>query len=147
MRVPHLSSDGIRTAIAPGPYDPALRDVVYDGLQAMLESALAAGMSVLLDANYLDSARRTRVREIAAAHGARLLSVLVRCALDSRRARNRPRPTLERVPEGWLESAHSRAETLQGEADRVIDTDLVTPEAAAESLMRWLLASASLPPA
>lgn len=136
--LPHLSSDAIRSSLDVGPYLPPLRAVVYAGMQAMLESAVAADLPVLLDANYLDDERRRRVVETVAAAGGHLLSVLVRCGLDARRERNRRRNEAERVPDAYLAEAHQRAEALRGEADLVLDTDVLTPDEAVSAITGWL---------
>lgn len=136
--LPHLSSDAIRRSLDVGPYLPPVRAVVYEGMQAMLESALSADLPVLLDANYLDDERRRRVCEAVAARGGRLLSVLVRCDLDARRERNGRRNDDERVPDAYLAAAHQRAEGLRGEADLVLDTDVLTPEEAVSAITGWL---------
>lgn len=136
--LPHLSSDAIRASMDVAGYLPALRAVVYDGVQAMLESALVVHLPVLLDANYLDDERRRRVREAVAAGGGRLLSVLVRCGFEARRERNGRRGEASRVPEAFLAEAHERAEGLRGEADLLLDTDVLTADEAVSAVLGWL---------
>ncbi|NDD30596.1 MAG: hypothetical protein EB084_20240 [Proteobacteria bacterium] len=139
VTVLHLSSDAVRAALHAGPYLRALQGVVYDGLQAMLESAMAAGLTVLLDANYLDAGRRGRVRAAVASRGGSLLSVQVACSVGSRRARNDARPLTQQVPADYIEDAHGRAEAQQGDADVVVDTDTCTADEAARRITRWFL--------
>ena len=136
--LPHLSSDEVRASLDVGPYVPALRPVVYAGLQAMLESALANHLDVLLDANYLDDQRRKMVRAAVVAAGGRLLSVLVRCGLEARRERNGRRNAVERVPDAYLVEAHERSEALRGEADLLLDTDVLTLDEAISAVTGWL---------
>jgi predicted kinase len=113
-----------------------MRPPVYEALRVLAQALLAAGRSVVLDANYLDPERRREVRE--ALGGTPTLSVQVTCSLASRLSRNRVRGGDDRVPDERVRVAHERAAAAEGEADIVIDTDLVEPEAAAERLVRWM---------
>lgn len=137
----HLSSDAVRQAVSGGAYIPQVRPVVYDGLVAMAETALRGGVLVVLDANYLDDERRAQVRALATRLGAPMRSVLVRCALEARLARNRARGAADRVPQARIEAAHASSEAARGEADVVLDTDAVTPEEGAAGIADWLLTS------
>lgn len=139
----YLATDPLREAISGRDYVPSARTVVYDGVQAMLASALASGHHVLIDGNYLDPHHRAGLVAVAQQAQARLLKVLVFCDLEVSLRRNATRLGKERVPEDYLRGVYGGLEQAVAAADLCFRSEdsLAGKEA---DLLTWLLGS--LPP-
>jgi predicted kinase len=136
--LPHLSTDEIgRAVLGPVHIGPS-RGVLYDAILLMAERFVEIGWSALLDATYLEPARRAEVRTLAARLGTPLRSVHVHCSLPSRLERNRLRPGVGCVPDDVIERSHERAAAARDEADVAIDTDVTLPQDAARDILDWL---------
>ena len=140
----YLATDPLRETISGRAYLPSARSVVYDGVHAMLQSALRSGHHVLIDGNYLDPEHRERLAQAVRHCEARLLKVLVSCRLEVGLKRNAARLGSERVPDGYLRDVYSRLEFARAEADLSFDSEKNLAGKESE-LLTWLLGNA--PPA
>lgn len=134
--LPWMSTDAISRTMVGDEFVPELRPIIYDGLLTLASGAVDAGLDVILDGNYVQSAHREKVCRLAESKGALLVSALVHCQLTSRLARNRSRPQSELIPDAYVEMAHNDAFRAQAEATTVIDTDVLSPSEAAAKI--WL---------
>ena len=120
--VPRLSSDALNRAVLGEHFEAGLRPAIYEGMLAMARSILAGGGRVVLDGTFLHRSLRQEVEQFAEEAGAVLISVQVDCDFSLRWQRNSQRPSDQRVPDGWLCQAHSRARLDRREAHLYLDT-------------------------
>lgn len=134
----YLGTDALRETISGRSFLPSARSVVYEGVLALLVSALESGHHVLVDGNYLDLEHRDALLKVVAAHKARLFKVLVTCRLEVGLRRNATRMGSERVPDDYLREVYGRVEEARKLADLVLDSEhsLVGREG---DLLEWLL--------
>jgi len=132
----YLGTDSLRETVSGHTYVPSVRPTIYEGLQAMAESAARSGHHVLVDGNYLEDAHRLPLQEMAKETGLRLLKVLVHCPVELGARRNSGRVASERVPEDYLRSVYARVEHAARDADLTVDT----PDSeASHEILKWLL--------
>jgi diguanylate cyclase (GGDEF)-like protein len=136
----YLSTDSLRETISGKAYLPTARAVVYDGVLALLASALRNGHHVLVDGNYLDPSHRDRLTEVVAQCQARLLTVLVSCRLEIGLRRNSGRMPSERVPEAYMREVYGRLDAARQVADLSFDSEESLAGHESE-VLTWLLGS------
>ena len=131
--VPRLSSDAVNQALIGDRFQAELRPAIYVGLLAMAEAILATGGRLVLDGTFLYPEARHQVADLAMGYQAVFVSAQIECSLGERLRRNALRPDSERVPEEWLNQAHSRA-ALGGQGCLRIRTQRQSSQEAVESL-------------
>ena len=139
-RLIYLGTDALRETLTGKDYLRTLRPTIYRGLRVMAESAVLRGHHVLLDGNYLEPHLRRPILNLAKRHGLPLLKVMTCCELAQSLRRNRGRTPAERVPDQIVELAHQRQQQARAEADRIINTEQGTRDAARQ-IVEWLIGS------
>jgi diguanylate cyclase (GGDEF)-like protein len=134
----YLGTDPLRETISGKTYLPTARSVVYDGVLALLSSALRNGHHVLVDGNYLDAEHRDRLVSVVEECQARLLKVLVSCRLEVGLRRNGARMPSERVPDLYLHEVYGRLKDARQAADLCFDSEENLAGRESE-LLTWLL--------
>jgi diguanylate cyclase (GGDEF)-like protein len=127
----YLGTDALRGTISGPNYLPTARSVVYDGMLALLLSALRSGHHVLVDGNYLDREQRDQLLLAVAEQHGRLFKVLVSCRLEVGLRRNAARLPGERVPEEYLPEARTVADLVLDSEDNLVGRE--------RDLLEWLL--------
>lgn len=92
IQLAHVSADRIRNELFANPrYDKQENAIVAHLMNYMSEEFLSAGLSVVYDANTLNTAHRRRLRELAAKHHAAYLLVWLQIDVESAYTRTQRR--------------------------------------------------------
>jgi predicted kinase len=92
LQIAHVGADRIRSELFANPrYDKQENSIVAHLMNYMTEEFLAAGLSVVYDANALRVSQRRKLRELAAKHHAEYLLVWLQIDVESSFARTQRR--------------------------------------------------------
>ncbi|GAB4585653.1 bifunctional aminoglycoside phosphotransferase/ATP-binding protein [Nocardia sp. IFM 10818] len=119
-----------------GAYSDAARALVYDRLLDLARNRLGQGVSVILDASWLDAAHRERAAALAAQTHAELIAVHCECPREVAAAR------IGKRPHGDSEATPAIADAMAADAApwpeaSTLDTDRPISETIAQALQLW----------
>ncbi|MFE3957719.1 AAA family ATPase [Nocardia sp. NPDC059091] len=144
-----ISSDTVRTRLRAsgaitgasggldaGAYRPDARSLVYTHMLELARQRLALGVSVILDASWIDAAERTRARALAAHAHAELIPLRCECPPQTYATRIRTRRPGD--SEATPDIAHALATTSSPWPDATtVDTTTSIDATVAQALREW----------
>lgn len=131
----HIQTDAVRAMLTHPAFSQKESQFVYDACYGVAREALRAGYLVVLDGTFMRDEYRSEARQRLRRHCSRIDTIWVHCALETALQRNSLREAP--IPPEKLEGIHSGFQVPK-RALRV-DSSLLTPEAAAEQVTRFLL--------
>ncbi|MFE3055951.1 DUF2267 domain-containing protein [Nocardia sp. NPDC059239] len=127
---------GARGVFDAGAYRPDARSLVYTHMLEMARQRLGLGISVILDASWIDAAERARAQALAAGAHAELISL--RCECPPRTSDTRIRTRRAGDSEATPEIAHALATTSSPWPDATtVDTTTSMDATIAQALRGW----------
>jgi predicted kinase len=130
-----IQTDVMRSVLPNPDYSAEESDLVYRSAMAAAKVWLDAGRTVILDATFGSARRRASTLAELSGHYARADFVHVVCDLETALRRNSARSAV--VPPDRVKGILSAFEEPEGAI--VVDTSKITPEEAAEAVVRGLL--------